>query len=106
MVNVTFLLLELILADQMAGVPPVESSCGEFYISAIRTNIGRSTGRSTPHSHLMVNVTFLLLQLILADQVRDLPPIQVESCCGEEWQIYISTFAANNGRSTGRCTTQ
>ena len=51
----------------------------------------------------MVNFTFLIFKLILADQLADLPP-QVESCCGEEWKFYISTFTANTGRSTGRST--
>ena len=49
----------------------------------------------------MVNVTYLLLELILADQLADLPP-QLESCCGEEWQFYISIITANTGRLTGR----
>ena len=52
----------------------------------------------------MINFTFLLFELILADQLADLPPIQVGSCCGEEWQFYISTITANTGRSTGRST--
>ena len=69
--------LQLILVDQLADLPPtVESSHGQFYISNIRANIGRSTGR--------------------------IHPLQVESCCGEEWQFYISTIRANTGRSTGR----
>ena len=75
--NFTFLPLQLILVDQLADLPhTAESSHGQFYISNIRANTGRSTGRSTP--------------------------LQVESCCGEGWQFYISTFAANTGRSTGR----
>ena len=63
----TFLLLELILADQLADLPP------------------------TPSSGILVvkngNVTFLLLELILADQVA-------------------STVRAHNGRSTDRSTPQ
>ena len=58
-------------------LPPVESSRGgEYYISTIRANIGRSTGRSTPHRVISSggNSTFLLLELILADQLADLPP--------------------------------
>ena len=53
----------------------------------------------------MVNFTFLILELILADQLADLFPIlQVESCCCEKWQFYISIITANTGRSTGRST--
>ena len=50
----------------------------------------------------MANTTFLLLELILTDQLADLSPI--ESSSGEEWQFYISTIAANTGRSPGRST--
>ena len=49
--NRTFLLLELIWADQLADLPPVEASSGQewhFHISTVRAHIGRSTGRSTP----------------------------------------------------------
>ena len=48
--NFTFLLLELILADQLADLPP-----------PVMVKNG--------------NFTFLLLELILADEVVDLPPI-------------------------------
>ena len=72
MVNFTFLLLELILAYQLADLSSsVESSCGKFYISTITANIVRSTGRSTP---------------------------MIESSHG---QFYISTIRANIGISTG-----
>ena len=74
----TFLLLELILADQMADLPPVLVSSGQewqFHICTVRAHIGRSIGRSTPqYWHLVVkngNLTFVLLELILAH----LPPI-------------------------------
>ena len=49
--HVPFLLLELILADQMADLPPVEASSGQewqYEISTVRAHIGRSPGRSTP----------------------------------------------------------
>ena len=65
--NITFLLLELILADQLADLPLVEASSGQewqYYISTFRAHIGRSTG--------------------------------------QEWQYEISTFKAHIGRSTGR----
>ena len=72
-------MLDLILADQLADLPPILASSGpewQFYISTIRAHIGRSTGRSTPqYWHLVVkngNFTFLLLELILADEVADL----------------------------------
>ena len=45
------------------------------------------------------NFTFLLLELILADQLADLPPVQASS--GQEWQFHISTVRAHIGRSTG-----
>ena len=49
--NMRFLLLELILADQLADLPPVQASSGEerqFHIPTVRAHTGRSTGRSTP----------------------------------------------------------
>ena len=50
--NMKFLLLELILTDQLADLlPPVVASGGlewQFHISTVRAHIGRSTGRSTP----------------------------------------------------------
>ena len=48
---------ELILADQLADI---------YYHFTVRASIGRSTGRYI--------LPFLLLELILADQVADLPP--------------------------------
>ena len=47
------------------------------------------------------NFTFLLLELILAEQVADLYPT-VEASSGQEWQLHISTVRAHIGRSTGR----
>ena len=77
MVNFTFPLLELILADQLVDTP-VESSSGEewqFYIFTITGNTGRSLDDLSPeYSHFMVNFKQVLLQLILADQLADLPP--------------------------------
>ena len=78
--HVPFLLLELILADQMADLPPVEASSGQewqYEISTVRAHTGKSTGRSIPHwkRHLVVkngNMRFLLLVLILADQLADI----------------------------------
>ena len=50
--NFIFLLLELILADQQADLPPGrDHSSGQewqYEISTVRAYIGRSTGRSTP----------------------------------------------------------
>ena len=50
--NFTFLMLEFILADQLADLtPPQLASSGQgwqFYISTVTVHIGRSTGRSTP----------------------------------------------------------
>ena len=47
------------------------------------------------------NFTFLLLELILADEVADLladlsPPVVASS--GKEWQFHISTVRAHIGR--------
>ena len=42
------------------------------------------------------NLRFLLLQLILADQLADLPPIEASS--GQEWQFYIYTVRVHIGR--------
>ena len=47
-------------------------------------------------------MTFLLLELILADQLADLPPGLASS--GQEWQYEISTLRAHIGTSTGRST--
>ena len=59
----------------------------QFHICTVRAHIGRSTGRSTPqYWHLVVkngDFTFLLLELILADQLADLPPLVASS--GQEW---------------------
>ena len=50
------------------------------------------------------NFTFILLELILADQLADLPNPPLEVSSGQEWQFEISTFTAHIGRSTGRST--
>ena len=61
-------------------------------------------------------MTFLLLELIFADQLADLPPVVASS--GQEWQYEISTVVlilvdqlastvgAHFGRSTDRSTLQ
>ena len=61
--------------------PPVVISIGEerqFYISVVRAHIDRWTDRSTPrYWHVVVKngkFTYLLLELILTDEVADLPP--------------------------------
>ena len=49
--NMRFLLLELILADQLADLPPVQASSGQerqYEISTVRAHTGRSSGRSNP----------------------------------------------------------
>ena len=46
------------------------------------------------------NLTFLLLELILADHLADLTP-QVQTSSGQEWQFHISTVRAPIGRSPG-----
>ena len=46
--------------------------------------------------------TFLLLELILVDQLADLSP-QVEASNGEECQLHIPTVRAHIGRSTDTC---
>ena len=76
------LLLELILADQLAHLSPPVLACSgqewQFYISAVRDHIGISTSRSTPLVDLPVdlkgNFRFLLLKIILADQLAHIPP--------------------------------
>ena len=50
------------------------------------------------------NIKFLLLELILADKLADLPHPLVEASSGQEWQFQISTIRAHFGSSTGRCT--
>ena len=117
--NFTFLLLELVLSDEVADVladiPPVLPSSGQewqIHISTVRAHIGRWRGRSTPqYWHLVVkngDFTFLLLELVLSDEVADvladLPPVLPSS--GQEWQIHISTVRAHIGRWRGRSTPQ
>ena len=50
----------------------------QFYIYTVRAHIGRSTGRSNPQYRHLVgkngDFTFILVELILADQLADLPP--------------------------------
>ena len=83
--NFRFLLLVLILADQVADLP---SWCRNLVVKND-------------------NFRFLLLELILvdqvADQLADLPP-PVEASIGEVWQFLISTVRAYIGRSSGRLT--
>ena len=55
------------MADQLADLPPVKASSDQewqYEISTVRAHIGRSTGRSVKNG----DMTFLLLELILADQ--------------------------------------
>ena len=118
--NFRFLLLEFILADQLADLPPhrhiqqqrmgiLDFYCQfiladqQFQISTVRVHIGRSTGISTPwERHLVTkngNFRFLLLEFILADQLADLPT----------WEMHLVTTNGNFrflllvhiGRSTG-----
>ena len=70
------------MADQLADLPLIVESSGQewqYVISTVRPHIGRSPGRSTFHWwHLVVkngNMRFLLLELILADHLEDLPSI-------------------------------
>ena len=77
--DMTFLLLELILADQLADPPLLVTSSGQEGL-----------------------YDFLLLELILADQLPDLPLVVASS--GQEWQYDISTVRAHIGRLTGRST--
>ena len=82
--DLSFLLLEHILADQLPDLPTLEASSEQeyqFYIYTVRAHIGRSTGKSSP-----------------------LTP--VEASIGKEWQFYIYTVTAHIGRSTGRSTPQ
>ena len=100
--NFRFILLELILADQLADLPLPQrhlvAKNGNFQITIVRAHIGRSTGRSTPpieassgqewqfeiytvRVHIgpqgiqwsrMAIFRFILLELILANQLADL----------------------------------
>ena len=59
----------------------------------VRVHIGRSSGRYTPwYGHVVVKngtFTLLLLQLIQAGQLADVPSILTCSC--QEWQFHIAT---------------
>ena len=115
--NFTFLLLELILVDQVANLPPgywhlvVKNAYWQIkwqiYWQIISTPwywhlvvkewqfhlllelVGRSSGRSTPQYWSSGgNFTFLLLELILADLLADLPPPSVVASSGQEWSNF------------------
>ena len=76
-----FLMLELILADQLAYLLPLlKASSGQewqYEISTVRGQTGRSTGISSP---------------------------LVKASNGQEWQFHISTVRAHTGISTSRYT--
>ena len=47
-----FVLVVLILSDQLHNLAPIEASNGQewkYEISSVRAHIGRSTSRSNPH---------------------------------------------------------
>ena len=71
---------ELILADQLADIPPLVASSGEeweYVIPSVRAHVGRAhNGRSTG---------------------RSIPSLMASS--GEEWQYVIPTIRAHIGRS-------
>ena len=48
------------------------------------------------------NFTLLLLELILANQVADVPCPLVLASSGQEWQFHIATVRAHIGQSSGR----
>ena len=79
--------------------PPIKHRCLEYCLGT--AHIGRSTGRSTPHiMHLVAkngNCRFVLLKLILADELADLPPSR--SASSSEWSFLISIVKAHAGRS-------
>ena len=61
------------------STPLIKHRCLEYCLGT--AHIGRSTGRSTPHIiHLVAkngNCRFVLLKLILADELADLPPVDL-----------------------------
>ena len=80
----------------------------QYVISTVRPHISRSTDRSPPwYWHLVVrngDITFLQLEIILADQLADIPPVVASS--GQEQQYVTSTVRAHIVRSTDRSTSQ
>ena len=80
MADLLFVLLELILTDQLADLPSSRSATRsewQFEIFCVKAHMGRSTGRSTPIDlplDLNGNLRFFMLELIWADQLADLPP--------------------------------
>ena len=79
----TILHLELILADELTDLPPVVASSWSWMVMLhfyVRAHIVRCSGRSSPHYCLLVvkndNFTFVWIELILANEVADLPPIK------------------------------
>ena len=84
-----FLLLELILADQVADLPssPLEASSGQewqYEISTVRVHIVRSPNQEWQYEISTVRASYWQIN----------------------WQIYItiSTVRAHSGRSSGRST--
>ena len=87
--NFTLLLLELILADEVADL--LADLTPQYLLLVVKNG----------------DLTFLLLDLILADEVADLladlpPPVVATG--GQEWWFYISTVRAHIGRWSGRST--
>ena len=79
--NFTFLLLEIILADELADLPPpVVVKNGDF--------------------------TFLLLEIILADQLANLPPPLVVRNGNFIFLLLEAHIGRCSGRSTGRSNPQ
>ena len=104
--NMRFLLLVLILSDHLVRSTPSPSEASsyqerQYKISTVRAHIGRSSGRSLPpllesssgqewqyeistvSAHIGRSTgryvsPFLLLELIVADHLADLPPPPVE----------------------------
>ena len=76
--NFTFLLLQFILANEVAGLP------SWYWLLVVKNG----------------DFSFLLLELILADEVADLladlPPVLTSS--GQEWEFYISSVTVHIGK--------
>ena len=90
----TFLLLGLILADEVADLSPVVASSGHewwCYISTVRVHIGRWSGRSSPHYCLLLVKNDIFIFLCFSSFGKW--SIWLKASSGEEWILNIGILS-------------
>ena len=106
--DLRFLLLEQILANQLADLsPPIEASFGYKWwleISTVRAHIERATSRYPPGRGIywsgMVTWDFYCLSSNWHNNHQVSPLVEASS--GQEWWLEISTVRTHIGQSSGR----